>query len=47
MQSSTLRLPVSHTAMRQLLLFRTGCYGLPVDLGSGVAKADRACVALL
>ena len=40
-QSSILRLPVPHTAMRQLLLFRTGCHGLPVDLGrgSGVARA--------
>ena len=33
-------------AMRQLLLFRTGCHGLPVDLGkgSGAAGADRACM---
>ena len=46
LQSSTLRLPVSHTAMRQLLSFRTGCHGLPIDLGrgSGVARADRACM---
>ena len=46
MQSSTLRLPVLHTAMRQLLLFRIGCHGLPDDLGrgSGVAWADRACM---
>ena len=36
----------SNTAMRQLILFRTSCPGLPVDLGrcSGVARADRACV---
>ena len=36
-----LRLPISHTAMRQLLLFRTGCPGLAVDLGrgSGIARA--------
>ena len=44
MQSSILRLPISHTAMRQLFLLRTSCHGLPVDLGrgSGVARADRA-----
>ena len=44
MQSSILRLPISHTAMLQLFLLRTSCHGLPVDLGrgSGVARADRA-----
>ena len=34
-----------HTVMRQLLLFRTGCCGLAVDLGrgSGIAGAERSC----
>ena len=46
MQSSISRLPVSHTAMRQVLLFRIGCHGLTVKLGrgNGVARADRACM---
>ena len=43
--ATILRLPISHTAMRQLLLFRTGCHGLAVDLGrgSGIARAKRSC----
>ena len=45
MQSSILRLLVSHAAM-QLLLLRTSRHGVPTDLGrgSGVARADRACM---
>ena len=45
-QSSILRLPVLHAAMRQLLVLRTGCHRFPVDLGrgSGVARADRAYI---
>ena len=43
--ATILRLPISHTAMWQLLLFRTGCHGLAVDLGrgSGIARAERSC----
>ena len=39
------RLPISHTALRQLLLLRTGRHGLAVDLGrgSGIAKAEWSC----
>ena len=35
-----------HTAMQELHLFRTGWHGLPADLGrgSGIARADRACM---
>ena len=46
MQFSMLRLPMLHTAMWQLHLFRTGCHGLLVDLGrgNGVARVDRACM---
>ena len=43
--ATILRLPISHTAMRQLPLFRTGCHGLAVDLSrdSGIARAERLC----
>ena len=43
--ATILRLSISHTAMRQLLLFRTGCHGLAVDLGrgSGIARAAWSC----
>ena len=43
--ATILRLPISHTAMRQFLLFRSRCHGLAVDLGrgSGIARAERSC----
>ena len=44
MQSSISRMPVSHTTMRRMLVFRTSCHGLPVGLGSDVARADRLCM---
>ena len=46
MQPSIWRLPVSHTAMRQLLLVRPGCQGFPGDLGrgSGVCYVGAALV---
>ena len=46
MQPSILRLPVSHTAMRQLLLVRPGCHGFPGDLGrgSGICYVGAALV---
>ena len=34
------------TAMRQLLLFRTGCHGLAVDLGRAVALLEQNGLAL-
>ena len=44
-RSSVLRLPLTRAAMQRLLRFRTGCHGLPRDLGSqqGVARRDRIC----
>ena len=37
--------PVSHTTVQKLLLFRTGCQSLPViGWRQGFSHADRACV---
>ena len=43
--ATILRLPISHTAMRPLLMVRIGCHGLAVDLGwgSGIARAEWSC----
>ena len=46
MQSSMLRLPVLHTGMRQLLLCKTSCRGLPVGLGRGSGLSMHAMWAL-
>ena len=43
--ASLLRLPLTHTAMQRVLRFRTGCHGLPKDVGSqhGVPRHQRVC----
>ena len=43
--ATILRLPLSHTALRQLPLFSTGCPGLAMNSGrgSGVARAGWSC----
>ena len=43
--ATILRLPI-HTAMRHLLLFRTGCHGLAVDLGRGNGIESRTVLRL-
>ena len=43
--TSPLTLPRTHAAMQRLLRFRTGCHGLPKDVGSqsGVPRHQRVC----
>ena len=43
--TSPLTLPLTHAAMQRLLRFRTGCHGLPKDIGSqsGVPRHQRVC----
>ena len=43
--TSPLTLPLTHAAMQRLLRFRTGCHGLPEDIGSqsGVPRHQRVC----
>ena len=40
-----LKLPLTATSMQRILRFRTGCHGLPRDIGSqqGVPRQDRIC----
>ena len=37
--------PLTHAAMQRFLRFRTGCHGLPKDIGSqfGVPRHQRVC----
>ena len=43
--TSPLTLPLTHAAMQRLLRFRTGCHGLPKDIGSqsDVPRHQRVC----
>ena len=43
--TSPLTLPLTHAAMQRFLRFRTGCHGLPKDIGSqsGVPRHQRVC----
>ena len=43
--ASPLKLPLTHAAMQRFLRFRTGCHGLPKDIGSqtGVPRRQRLC----
>ena len=43
--ASPLKLPITHAAMQRFLRFRTGCHGLPKDIGSqtGVPRRQRLC----
>ena len=43
--ASPLTLPLTLAAMQRLLRFRTGCHGLPKDIGSqsGVPRHQRVC----
>ena len=43
--SSVLQLPLTQGSMQRLLRFRTGCHGLPRDVGghSGVPRHQRIC----
>ena len=43
--ASPLTLPLTHAAMQRFLRFRTGCHGLPKDIGSqsGVPRHQRVC----
>ena len=43
--ASALTLPLTHAAMQRFLTFRTGCHGLPKDIGSqsGVPRHQRVC----
>lgn len=44
-RSSLLLLPITHAAMKRVLRFRTGCHGLPRDLGAqqNVPRRERLC----
>ena len=43
--ASPMTLPLTHAAMQRFLRFRTGCHGLPKDVGSqsGVPRHQRVC----